>query len=459
VRQILAYKMPLYSNRIRLIHASVAVGVCVSLVAALSLRAETQSNSARLSLKLLREIPFEQPLLMPQDRPWLLKRVVAMHPEGKRALVLLPQEKKITLQVRPASNLPERTFLLAWVGLATGQLLATREIVFSKSELFGFSTTDAADLFCVIAEQRVMILDGALSTVDWTQSELSSPQGEKRVATACSFIPETNSVLITFSSFECLLWECRSSLMVWKWKEKSASFFHWDQKIVAAVPLREDRVLVYRSLPDWLFRFRLEEFDLRTRDSSWAGDLEGYPTSSLVLTDRVVIRVDWARTGGSDFLRGVTAPERFRDAHTRHDPENWVELRGGKPREGNHHAYGLVENKVLAWIRGGNREPVTKFEVQRLKLLWPLYVARDNEWFAVRAIKLFRDKDNSTDGWDFNQFMIFSLDGSKRRLYTSEKFGPNEAITGLALSRDDKTLLVSTSSRLLVYSVEEHLTK
>jgi hypothetical protein len=463
--------LALHSHRDDVLTLTVLAVICLLQASALPARAQQSISPQKkkvvsLSLKLQREIPFEHPLVFPPDDAWLMQSVIAMHPDGKRALVLIPAEAKVALRPRSASGLSERGFLLAWVELATGRLLTTRELLFFERESFGFSMAPSGDFFCLIAGQKVMILDESLTTVDWTQAEISDPQGKKRWATSCAFVPGTpDEVLVAYSFFGGPPWEWRTSLMQWNWKEKAALLVHWDLLVPESVPLREDHVLIYRALPNWVFRFLVEEVDLRTREASSGREFEGFHAAQLVPLERIVLRVDFAshRGGGIDVAKQVTVPERFEDLYKQRQWGVRVPYRGTPNIEGPsghrinvpEQQYISTDGRVEMWDRGSTRR-ATEFRFGGAALQWPLCVAHDGSWFVVRAVKFSQIAENFTLLWDFNQFLVFSLDGSKRRLYTSEKFGPDEAITGFGLSRDDKTLLVSTSSRLLVYEIKQY---
>jgi hypothetical protein len=454
--------MIVQSHRVHEWAATVAAVLCCLHAAALPASGQRAPSSeqkkvAGFSLTLQREIPFEHPLLFPSDGAWLMQRAVAIHPDGKRVAVLIPGEKPVALRPRPASGLSERSFLLAWVDLSTGQLLTSRELLFSEVEFFGFAMAAGGDFFCVIADQKVMILDEELNTVDSTQAEITDPRGKKGWATSCAFVPGTaDTILVAYTCFDGPPWEWRSSLMQWNWKENTALKVHWDVFLPDSVPLREDHVLIYRTLPDWLKRFRLEEIELRTQKASSGTEFGGFAAAKLVLSDNLVFRVDGdlGRSAGTDSPLVFTIPERFHDSYG--DSRIYVTTprRPGQSEAGKRVPL-QMDDRVVVWERnsvGHERE----FRFPGAALVWPLLVAPSEAWFVVRAAKFSHFADNWALGWDFSQFVVFSLDGSKRRLYASEKFGPDEAITGFALSRDGKTLLVSTSSRLLVYEVKQY---
>jgi len=447
------------SCRVPVLTIAIVAVVCASQVFVAPLQPQENSRgrytSGNLSLRLEREIAFDHPLLMPQDHRWVLKHVIAFHLDGRRAAILIPGEKKIGLRPRTVSQLTERSFLLVWLDLPTGRFLATRELSLTEREHFGFAMADTGDLLCVIAGQKVIILNETLSDVDWTHSELSKTPAVERIAFSCSFVPKSTSVLVTYDSRIGPPYAWRSTLMLWNWEKKSSSLLHWDQFVVDALPLTENRVLIYRTIPDWAFRFRLEVMDLRSRDALWVGDIDGFAKSSLVLSDDLVLRADWELNVGGESPTSFEIPERF---HDRNKVLQAFRVRERQQSEGGSESFILLEDRVVAWDRGSRRQ-VAEFRARGLALQWPLCIARNANWFAVRAVDFSRREDDFTLSWKSNQFMIFSLDGSKRRLYASEKFGPDEAITGLALSRDDKTLLVATSSRLLIYSVEEYFSK
>jgi hypothetical protein len=460
--------LTLHSHRVHALASTVTAMICLLQASALPARAQQSISPQKkkvvsLSLKLQKEIPFEHPLVFPSDGGWLMQRVIALHPDGKRAAVLIPGEKPVALRPRPAGGLSGRSFLLAWIDLATAQLLTTREILFSEGEIFGISMAASGDFFCVIADQKVMILDETLTTVDWTQAEITDAQGNKRVATSCAFVPDTvDAVLVAYTFSDGTPWGGRTSLMQWNWKEKTALKVHWDLFLPDSVPLREDQVLIYRALPDWLYRFRLEEVDLRTQEVSGGRDFEGFDTAKLVPSDRLVLRVDSVRAGGTaDVAKAVIIPERFEDRYKQSRvkvrlPENPhiegpPQVKIDVPEQG----HLPTDDRVVMWNRDSTRR-ATEFRLGGAALQWPLCVAHDGSWFVVRAAKFSRIADNGTLMWNSNRFMIFSLDNFKRPLFTSMEFSSDEAITGLALSRDDKTLVVATSSRLLVYEVEQY---
>lgn len=399
-----------------------------------------------ISLALRHEIPLEHPLQLPQDYPWLLERGIVMHPDGKRIAMLLPTEKPIKLQARPASGVSERSFLLAWVGLDTGEVSTSREVSFAENSGFGFSSSEAGDLFCMIGNNKVMILDEAFRTVDWTHAEVSGPQGEKRIATGCAFVPGASKVLVEYLQYG-YPGDVQSTLMEWDWEKSSAFLLHWNEYVLDAAPLSENRLITLRQprspLPTSLLRFRLEERELRGEKILWGYDVKGFTTGKLFLSRNLLFRVDRDAAWPGE-IPPQTMNFRIDDIVLEHEVRD--------PRRSGRRFLNLG-GRVQVGSREGT-QPELEFRMRGFALHWPLSVARDENWFVVRAIDFSRIEDNQTPGWDSNLFVIYSLDGSKRRLYTSEKFGPEEAITGFALTPDDKTLVVATSRRLLIYDVK-----
>lgn len=455
--------MAQHSKRLTTFASAVAGVVCLLQTEALPVGAKVVASrgtkqSVGVSLTLRREIPFEYPFLMPQDYSWLMERVIALHPGGKRAAVLLPTEKKPVLQARPESDAPERRFLLAWVDLASGDISLTRELSFvSNQKNFGFSLSVSGDLLCVIADRKVMVLDEAFSTVDWTYAELTGPNGEKRLATDCKFVPGTSAVLVRYDSIvgPVAFWDLQTSLLEWNWKERRASVFHWTEYVSDAIPLLENRVILYRRLPNWANRFRLEDRNLRTEEVLGAIDFQSFGDTRLVITaDRIgTVEHLLAGTGDEACERYEgPLPQGFHDSGKgtlKLRPELIVRSR----RDPQCEALLPLTGQVSILDRALTQR-VTEFRMGGYVLYWPLSVSNDESWIAVRAVDFSYVEKNLALGWDSNRFVIFSLNGSKRRLYTSEKFGPGEAITGFALTPDDKTLVVATSRRLLIYDVE-----
>lgn len=398
----------------------------------------SEGRQAAFSLSLQREIPLEHPLSFPADGGWLLRSVVAMHPDGTRALVLIPGERRIALRPRPSSGLSERGFVLAWVDFSTGQFSHSTELRFTEEEGFGFSMAPGGDLVCVIAGQRVMILDERLSPIMWRASEITDPQGGQRVASSCSFVAGTSAVLVAFVLRRTSLLDVRTSLMQWNWKENSVSLFHLNSFLPDTLSLREDLVVTSRTLPNQLYLIRFEERNLRTQEVSWVREYEAHITSKLALSNKLVFSVGGFTglfLGGSD-LTATSMVHANKLLGVRIDGNRYL----------------LTDDRVRVWDRGSD-ERGREFRLRGLTLQWPLCISHDESWFAARAVSFSHYADNGTLRWNSNQFVVFSLDDLKRRLYLSEKFGPDEAITGLAVSGDDKTLLVTTSRRVLVYEV------
>jgi len=405
-----------------------------------------------LSVRLHKEVPFQHPLIMPNDTPWLFERGVAIHPDGKRIAVLLPAEKKVALQARTVGNLSQYPFLLAWVEMDSGRMTHSKEFQFGKGEDFGFSLTPDGDSVCIVAGGRVALLDSSFHTFSWIESGVRNHDGLELRATGCTFVPKQTQVLVEFANLTgpVLPWALKSALLLWDWKKEVARGpIYSSVFILDAVPLDGDRAMVYRQVPNWLYRFRLEEFRFIDGMSSSGVESKGFITSKLQLSSKYVFRVERNPEWPGDPAPSVDTPS------TLYDGREYVwDHRVSKRSNPKAKVFVDLTGNVLLWSRE-SPQAGQEFSLWRHLLHWPLLVSHDELWFAVRAVRFKYWEDNQALGWDSNRFVIFSLDGKKRRLYTSEKFGPQEAITGFALSPDNKTLVVATSRRLLIYDVKE----
>jgi hypothetical protein len=327
---------------------------------------------------------------------------------------------------------------------------------FAVNETFGFSLSEDGTALCVISDHKVILLNHALEMVEWIDSGLTSPRGQELRARGCEFVPGTSELLVEYWNFtdQKVSWELKSALLFWDWTQRKVRGpFHARVFVLDTVPVSGTRAIVYHARPNWLHRYLLEEINLATDEPLWQTESKGFSGPQLVASNQHVIRVERWHPWPGDTSRRVEMPHAFHDATEpmrrplvieRKDPEKRSLLN--------------LDGRVVAWERHTGK-PRWDYSIWPTLLHWPLLVSKDDKWFAVRTVRFKYWEDNQTPGWDDNRFVIFALDDTKRRLFRSQKFGSQEAITGFALSPDGKTLVVTTSRRLLIYDVKDKPTK
>lgn len=401
------------------------------------------------NLTLRRAIPFEFPLQIPQDLPWHFEQFLALHPDGQRVAILIPKRPKIGPQRRTEETEPQREFRLAWIDLESGKQLQSFPLTFGVREQFGFSMSRDATALCAVANGEVLLLNSALQIVAREALQPTNPGEETLQPRTCFFSADTAEVFILFWCANGLWWNCPSAVALWNWnKDYTVSRFN-STYVADAILTAEDWVVIYSLEPGWAYRYKARTLSpQRGWQSLWEVSAQGEETAQLVATSQLLVRSERILTFPTDRL--------IRATPITPDLLEWFR-RGPRVRDAANpdQEIGLgISGKILVWQRGTD-EKATELSIRGKQLQWPTIVSDDERWLVTRAVRFTYLDQTRQPRWDDNRFVIFDLRKPKKPIYVSEKFGPEEAITGLAFTSDRKTLVVATSRRLLIYDVKD----
>lgn len=405
-------------------------------------------------LSLRREIPYDYPLQVPQDLPWHFERFFALHPDGTRALVLLPERVDAALQRRLEKREPMRRFRLAWVHLGTGEQVQGTQLKFGAMEHFGFSVSAKMDFLCAISDDQVRILNSSLHEVASLDAHRLHPGGEQVSAVGCHFFRTGTVVLILFQGASPP-WDNAPCIVI-QWDFNAGSIldtFMPPAFIDDALPLSDGTVVTFGLEPGWAFRFRGDLRDPRHQwKPQWTVSIKDNPYTRLTVTNHLVVRSE----------RQFSRPQDTRRTFAVNTADSNQRLDGLLVRNETGQGVGPITlqltGKILMWRLGGRQRPV-EFSVRRMQLQWPTVLSIDERRLATRMVRFTHVDRSLQPRWNDSRFAIFDIDKPKKPVYVSDNFGPEEAVTALAFSRDGKTLVVATSRRLLIYDVKESAAK
>lgn len=372
---------------------------------------------------------------------WFSAKTLAIHPDGKRILALIPLPADPVLRLRPAHGQPERRFRLQWISLESGEAQQSKELAFRRGELFGFEFSPAGNTLCTIAEGKVLVLDIALQAVAQLDSQVRNAKGETFNGSRCGFFPDSTELLILFQRF-LTPWNAGAMLQTFDWQRRKVSaVVSFPQYASDTIPLSCNRLLMINPELGWRFRHRIAEvaLDGHPRKAFWKAFSGEEGPLFLIASPTFVFRVERVFNIPDDVLT------LYWDRRTYPDDEDDIGL---KP----YPSSGFI-GRIRSWKRGtGKKGP--EFAQEGYDLVWPTAVSSDERWLATRAFH-FDHMDMGQTLWDDNRFVIFDIGAPKKPIFVSENFGPEEMITGLAFTPDRKTLVVATSRRLLIYDVKE----
>ena len=441
------------------------VGLAVLLGAAFVLATALVSSAGpkpKLTVTRGKEIKFEHPLRLPQELQWIVEKVLAVHPDGQRVALLLPQPKPPDLQPRPEHGQAERIYRLAWISLDTGEVERSRELNYRRrilavspplvphgwpgnapdGEKFGFALAPGGDHLCTIAGGDIVVLDLNLEIVARRPSRFADSDGKQWRAGACSFFPDAPRLLIT-------LWEdgvsfsyAKSKLLVYDWQEEiPLRIAHVEGYTFDAVALADQRSILTNLEAGFAWRYRIAEVSLNEESPGvlWQTYFRENAGKRLVVTRNYVFRGESPWVSPGDHALYTNPLEDLADFYD-------LPPITASPSPG-------VIGRIRFWNRySGKPEP--EISLRGYVLLWPIAVSPDERWLAVRAVH-YNEIVGKEPFWDDNRFVIVSVENPKKPLYVSENFGRGEAVTGLAFTPDGLRLIVSTTARLLIYNIKE----